>query len=78
MNYEGAVGVWFAERASFTDRRFSSSTGAVGVGFADRAMSSFAYAVPLLVAASCFGAANTACLTSGRIYYVAAREGQQM
>lgn len=51
------------------------SSGAVGVDFAERTLGPMAWIIPFFVCCSTFGAANGTLFASGRIPYVAAREG---
>uniref|UniRef100_A0A8C6Y9J6 b(0,+)-type amino acid transporter 1 n=1 Tax=Naja naja TaxID=35670 RepID=A0A8C6Y9J6_NAJNA len=51
---------------------------AVAVTFGDRVLYPASWIVPLFVALSALGAANGACFTSGRLAYVAGREGHML
>eukprot|EP00079_Xenopus_tropicalis_P024226 XP_012816782.1 PREDICTED: B(0,+)-type amino acid transporter 1 isoform X1 [Xenopus tropicalis] len=51
---------------------------AVAVTFGDRVLYPAAWVVPLFVAFSTIGAANGTCFTSGRLAYVAGREGHML
>ncbi|XP_051562154.1 b(0,+)-type amino acid transporter 1-like [Myxocyprinus asiaticus] len=53
-------------------------SSAVAVTFGDRVLYPFAWVVPLFVVFSTFGAANGSCFTSGRLTYVAGREGHMV
>lgn len=48
---------------------------AVAVGFANYILGPVAFIIPILVAASAYGAANGTCLIASRLPFVAAREG---
>ncbi|XP_054716450.1 b(0,+)-type amino acid transporter 1-like [Uloborus diversus] len=48
---------------------------AVAVGFANRMLGPVAFLIPILVAASAYGASNGTCLIASRLPFVAAREG---
>ncbi|XP_063389290.1 large neutral amino acids transporter small subunit 1 [Cydia fagiglandana] len=51
-------------------------TPAVAVMFAERLFGAFALSIPLFVAASTFGAVNGVLLTSSRLFYAGAAQGQ--
>ncbi|GBM49751.1 b(0,+)-type amino acid transporter 1 [Araneus ventricosus] len=51
------------------------ASDAVAVGFADYALGPAAFIIPILVAASAFGASNGTCLIASRLPFAAAREG---
>ncbi|XP_013923973.1 PREDICTED: B(0,+)-type amino acid transporter 1 [Thamnophis sirtalis] len=51
---------------------------AVAVTFGDRVLYPASWIVPLFVALSALGAANGTCFTSGRLAYVAGREGHML
>ncbi|XP_076855182.1 b(0,+)-type amino acid transporter 1 [Brachyhypopomus gauderio] len=51
---------------------------AVAVTFGDRVLEPLSWLVPLFVVFSTFGAANGSCFTSGRLTYVAGREGHMV
>lgn len=51
---------------------------AVAVTFGDRVLYPLSWVVPLFVVFSTFGAANGSCFTSGRLTYVAGREGHMV
>ncbi|XP_031314421.2 B(0,+)-type amino acid transporter 1 isoform X1 [Camelus dromedarius] len=51
---------------------------AVAVTFGDRVLYPASWVVPLFVAISTIGAANGTCFTSGRLVYVASREGHML
>ncbi|XP_052005638.1 b(0,+)-type amino acid transporter 1 [Xyrauchen texanus] len=53
-------------------------SSAVAVTFGDRVLYPFSWIVPLFVVFSTFGAANGSCFTSGRLTYVAGREGHMV
>uniref|UniRef100_A0A4W4GIU2 B(0,+)-type amino acid transporter 1 n=1 Tax=Electrophorus electricus TaxID=8005 RepID=A0A4W4GIU2_ELEEL len=53
-------------------------SSAVAVTFGDRVLYPLSWVVPLFVVFSTFGAANGSCFTSGRLIYVAGREGHMV
>ncbi|KAI4902722.1 hypothetical protein NFI96_025881, partial [Prochilodus magdalenae] len=53
-------------------------SSAVAVTFGDRVLYPLSWVVPLFVVFSTFGAANGSCFTSGRLTYVAGREGHMV